>query len=51
MNFLPSDRLSGEPDLDMCPIDADRLSNNIGPDQTAPYLGMHCLLRSVCPNT
>ena len=37
----------------MCPKDADRMANNVGPDQTAPLeqsdLGMYLLFRSICP--
>ena len=25
-------------------IDADEEANTVGPDQTAPYLGLHCFL-------
>ena len=34
--------------------DEDRISNRVDPDQTAPEeqsdLGLHCLLRPICPN-
>ena len=30
----------------------DRIANSVDPDQTAPSdLGLHCLLRPICPNT
>ena len=39
----------------MNPKDADRMANSVDPDQTAPQeqsdLGLHCLLRHVCPKT
>ena len=35
--------------------DADGTADSVDPDQTAPKeqsdLGLHCLLRPVCPNT
>ena len=37
--------------LVMHPNDADRMANSVGPDQTAPDFGLHCLLRPICPNT
>ena len=33
-----------------CQEDADGMANSVDPDQTAP-LGLHCLLRPVCPKT
>ena len=30
--------------------DTDGLANSVDPDQNAPELGLHCLLRSICPN-
>ena len=33
--------------------DADRMTHSVNPDQTAPEqsdLGLHCLLRPICPN-
>ena len=37
------------------PTDADGMANSANPDQTAPKeqsdLGLHCWLRSICPNT
>ena len=30
--------------------DADRITNRVDTDQTAPQLGLHCLLRPICPN-
>ena len=38
----------------MCPNNADKMANNVDPDQTAPReeqsdLGLHCLLRPVRP--
>ena len=31
--------------------DADRITNRVDTDQTAPSdLGLHCLLRPICPN-
>ena len=39
----------------MHPKDADGMANSVDPDQTAPKkqsdLGLHCLLRPICPNT
>ena len=40
----------------MHPKDADGLANSVDPDQTASEqkqsdLGLHCLLRPICPNT
>ena len=46
----------------ICPKDADGMANSVDPDQTAPLgavwsgstlfdLGLHCLLRCVCPKT
>ena len=39
----------------MSPEDADRMTNSVDPDQTAPLeqsdLGIHCLPRPVCPKT
>ena len=36
--------------------DADEIANSVNLDQTAPLkeqsgLGLHCLLRNICPNT
>ena len=31
--------------------DANEIGNSEDPDQTAPDLGLHCLLRPVCPKT
>ena len=31
----------------MSPNDADGMANSVDPDQTAPDLGLHCLLRPV----
>ena len=36
--------------------DADCIANSVDPTQTAPFkeqsdLGLHCLLRPICPNT
>ena len=47
---------------DICPKGADGMANSVDPDQTAPIvlirllleqsdLGLHCLLRLVCPKT
>ena len=34
------------------PKNADEMANSAKPDQAAPSdLGLHCLLRSVCPGT
>ena len=37
----------------MCPNDADGMANSVGPDKTASKeqsdLGLHCLLRPICP--
>ena len=30
--------------------DADRITNRVDTDQTDPDLGLHCLLRPICPN-
>ena len=38
-------------DAVMHPEDADGLANSVYSDQTASYLGLHCLLMAVCPNT
>ena len=40
----------------MHPKDADEMANSVDPDQTAYLqkqsdLGLHCLLRPICPNT
>ena len=39
----------------MHPEDIDGMANSVDPDQTAPEeqsdLGLHCLLRPICPNT
>ena len=38
----------------MHPKDADGMANSVDPDQTASKqsgLGLHCLLRPICPNT
>ena len=39
----------------MCPKDAPGMENSVDSDQSAPYqqsdLGLHCLLKHVCPNT
>ena len=35
----------------MNPKDADGMANSVDPDQTAFDLGLHCLLRPICPNT
>ena len=40
----------------MCPKDVDGMVNSVDPDQTAPPkeqsdVGLHCLLRPICPNT
>ena len=39
----------------MHPKDADGMANSVDPDQTASSeavcLGLHCLLRPICPNT
>ena len=35
----------------MCQKDADRSANCVDPDQTAPDLGLPCLLGSVSPKT
>ena len=35
----------------MHPKDVDGIANSVDPDQTAPDLGLHCLLRPVCPKT
>ena len=36
----------------MCPKDADGVANSVDPDHTAPSdLGLHCLPRTVCPNS
>ena len=43
----------------MHPKDADGMANSVDPDQTASEeavqkqsdLGLHCLLRPICPNT
>ena len=42
----------------MKPKDADGMANSVDPDQTASSeankqsdLGLHCLLRPICPNT
>ena len=36
------------------PKDADEMANSVDPDKTAPkeqsYLGLHCLLRPICPS-
>ena len=29
--------------------DADGMANSIDPDQSTPDLGLHCLLRPICP--
>ena len=34
----------------MHPNDADRMANSVGPDQTAPDLGLHCLFKTICQN-
>ena len=33
----------------LCPKDADRMANNVDPDQEQSDLGLHCLPRPVCP--
>ena len=33
----------------MHPKDADRMANSVDPEQSD--LGLHCLLRPICPNT
>ena len=37
----------------MHPKDADGMANSVDPDQTEKQsdLGLHCLLRPICPNT
>ena len=36
----------------MSPKDADGMANSVDPDQIVPSdLGLHCLLRSICPKT
>ena len=35
----------------MGPKDADENANSEDTDQIAPDLGLHCLLRPVCPKT
>ena len=36
----------------MHPKDADRMANSVDCDQTdSSDLGLHCLLRPICPNT
>ena len=34
----------------MCPKDADEIANSEDPDKQSD-LGLHCLLRPVCPKT
>ena len=34
----------------MHPNDADGMANSVDPDQEQSDLGLHCLLRPVCPN-
>ena len=29
--------------------DVEGIANSVDPDQTAPYLGLYCLPRPVCP--
>ena len=33
----------------MRPNDADEMANSVDPDQEQSDLGLHCLLRPVCP--
>ena len=35
----------------MGPKDANRMTNNVEQDQTAPDLGLHCLPRPACPKS
>ena len=35
----------------MSPNDADEMANSVDPDQEQSDLGLHCLLRSICPKT
>ena len=39
----------------MCPKDAEGIANSVDSDKTDPQeqsdLGMHCLLRPICPKT
>ena len=35
----------------MHPKHAYGMTNSVGPDQNDPNIGLHCLLRPICPNT
>ena len=35
----------------MHPKEADAMANSVDPDQKQSDLGLHCLLRPICPNT